>query len=242
MEENTNQKRVKNITPIDELEDFVYRYTRDRDSSHNHEHARKVYENSKLIFFSLTLPNKSSIVPTDQLTLTIYTCAWLNDFVNHNYDKNGDLKVILHNFVQYFSFKNKLIAQYILNIIDNISFPKEKEARNNNKYPFEHLNDIERYIRNIVSDAEKLEEIGPNGIIRAIKYAKSLEPNISLKELYIKVEKHCWEKLYLLKDKYIITSPAKYKAQPLHSEMEQIMGKYKDFKKFYNNNIEFIEK
>ncbi len=71
-------------------------------------------------------------------------------------------------------------------------------------------------IRDICSDADKLEAIGNVGLERCIKFTKSF--NNSLDDIEIKklVIDHCNEKLLKLKDQFIRTDPGKMMAVERH--------------------------
>ena len=75
------------------------------------------------------------------------------------------------------------------------------------------------FIRDIVSDADKLDAIGYAGIERCRDFSKYRAPNASCEEIEENVVEHMHDKLLKLLDQYIRTDSAKIIGQPLQKEM-----------------------
>ena len=191
--------------------DFVKKTCIDRDESHGHHHMQTVFNNSLQICLGedITDPNIIKLVSI---------VAWLHDVADHKYDKNGQLEQLVKDFLTT-NFQPD--AELIWNIITRISYSKEIKS----KADWELVLGSEGIlIRNIVSDADKLEAIGKIGIERCIQYGAEHHRHKyneeAPRELLLKhVNEHAKEKLLLLKDHFIYTSTGKKMAEPLHNEM-----------------------
>jgi uncharacterized protein len=80
-------------------------------------------------------------------------------------------------------------------------------------------------IRNIVSDADKIDALGKIGIERCFQYSKATNSDLSDEDYIKNVIKHCDEKLLLLLPKYIKTEIGKMIAKPLHDEIQDWYNK-----------------
>ena len=201
-----------------DLENFVKK-TCDkagRDPSHGYEHMKQVYANSMIIC-------KMMKIKDPYILKMVTIVSWLHDVFDHKYDFDGKLKNRVNEFLES-HYKPKDI-KLILDIIERISFSKENKVRINNQQLdwIEVLGEKGVLIRNIVSDADKLEAIGKEGINRCIMYTKECNENISDDELINNVKKHADEKLLRLKDEFIRTEAGKQLAQPLHEEMKNML-------------------
>lgn len=199
------------------LKTFCKMMTLDRDESHNYLHMFKVYENCQVIYEEMNLAK--------HIEAKIMAVALFHDIADHKYYSDSEkdaanikIRVLLE---EYFS---KEETNDILFIIDNISFSREKAGLIRwNEFTRETL-----LIRNIVSDADKLEAIGKVGIERCLQYTKDkYGDKLTQQELIEHLEKHCQEKLYLLAEKYIRTDRGKKLARPLHEETISIVKNLK---------------
>ena len=69
-----------------------------------------------------------------------------------------------------------------------------------------NFTEIGLIVRNIVSDADKLEAIGEIGVNRCCQYTREkYGEDLSKEKLVSYVKEHCEEKLFLLSEKYIKT-------------------------------------
>ena len=106
---------------------------------------------------------------------------------------------------------------FIMSIIENVSFSVEKR----DGYP--HFLENLLPVRDAVSDADKIEAIGPIGIKRCagytIKQYKKIGQPLELDELKRKVAEHANEKLLRLARDYIHTQAGKQMALPMHKFM-----------------------
>ena len=106
-----------------------------------------------------------------------------------------------------------------IEIIDNISFSKEYVIRRQGKTLMVDTDIV--FLRNIVSDADKLESLGGMCLKRMISYAQHTN---TMEGLFDHIKDHCQNKLYkLLDDNYIITTVARNLALPRLKELREIV-------------------
>lgn len=207
-----------------QLSAFVEKVCEGRDPSHGHEHMKKVAQNALFIY-----NNTQSNLKNDHIRDLVITVGFLHDVIDHKYDPEKKLVPIMHDFLaQYY---DETDVQLIINIIDRISYSKENNARKQNKKLDwqEVLGDTGCFIRDIVSDADKLEAMGKIGVDRCIEYTiqyyrEKNHKGISYQELINEVIKHANEKLLRLKDEFIRTEIGKELARPLHDEMIKLLA------------------
>lgn len=205
------------------LSTFVNNVCKGRDASHGHEHMKTVAESALKIYENIQNPLKSN--HTRDLVITT---AWLHDVSDHKYTSDKNLDMIMYNFLK--DFWDELDIKLILSVIDRISYSKEnKILKEGKKLDWEEvLGEVGCFVRDIVSDADKLEAMGKIGIERCIEYAKynhliKTGKEISESGLIDQVITHADEKLLRLKDEFIRTDIGKRLAEPLHNEMKDIL-------------------
>ncbi len=211
------------IRPLwDKLSEFVKDVCMDRDESHGHLHMEKVAINSLKIYKEMT----ESLEDDYWMLTTIIITAWLHDVADHKYDVDNKLKHKIHLFLEEFYYNDPDTMMLIEDIIDRISFSKENKALINNELlDWEDvLGEKGCIIRDIVSDADKLEAIGKDGLDRCIMFTRESNPELKDDEIINKVKKHSHEKLLRLKDEFIRTIPGKKMADPLHNEMLRVLA------------------
>lgn len=204
---------------------FVKYVCINRDESHGAKHMENVAINS------ITILSRMNIDLNEKFMNILVLSSWLHDVNDHKYSNNY-LITQMFNFLKGLDFIDDNDIQLVLNIIDNISFSKECRLKKKNINVEETwlnlLGEKGLLIRNIVSDADKLEALGKQGIERCIKYSKEYYKNKYGKnpthdEIIMMVKNHANEKLLILKDEYIRTKPGKQLAIPLHNELEKII-------------------
>lgn len=213
------------------LSEFVEEICIDRDKSHGKEHMEKVAYSSLIIFNDMYGEVNTNNL---QLAQDIITVAWLHDICDHKYDEDIEIQYKLNNFI-YEQSNNPIL---IKNIIERISYSKEDKALKLNQ-PLDWLYILGEYgcnIRNIVSDADKLEALGKLGLERCIEYAKydfQKKNNIPISEeiLRNKVIDHANDKLLRLKENFIRTTTGKKLAIPLHEELVE------ELRNIFNYNL-----
>ena len=192
-----------NIEIENYLLNFVIENTKKFDASHNYLHALKVTELSHKIMKSMQNNYNKKMLTT---------IAMLHDVCDHKYPnsiiKDELLKFININFTE---------AKMIIKIIDNISFSNERNGLRE-KLPEYY----ENYLI-AVSDADKLEALGINGIKRCEQFAISHG-----KKIPEDIINHCNDKLLrLLPEGYIRSKLGKQLAIPLHIEVYHYVHNYK---------------
>ena len=94
---------------------------------------------------------------------------------------------------------------------------------------------VGRIVRNICSDADKIEAIGLIGLQRCMQYSvellrkEGLEDQINSVTLISQLIDHGHEKLFILMDEYIVTSGGKSLAKPSHDRMMAEVEKLQEF-------------
>jgi len=102
----------------------------------------------------------------------------------------------------------------VIDICENVSFSKEKKGLLNQDLP-KHV----MLLRNIVSDADKLDAIGYDGIERCRMYTRHRNPTGTEDEHERNVVEHMHDKLFRLLPYYIRTKPGKAIGAKLQQEM-----------------------
>lgn len=209
-----------------QLSAFVAQVCADRDPSHGHEHMHSVAINSLFIYMNTESPLKNESV--SDLVIAV---AWLHDIIDHKYDPEKKLAGRMRTFLE--GLFSPTDVQLIFDIIDRVSYSKENTAmKKKEKLDWQEvLGNAGCFVREIVSDADKLEAIGKIGIQRCMEYTSHhyFEKNhkeISQQELVAEVVKHANEKLLRLKDEFIRTTVGKKMAKPLHDEMITMLADF----------------
>lgn len=164
--------------------------------------------------------------------------AWFHDIYDHKYDHDGSLR---HEVEQFLKIHCPTKYKWIMSIIDQISFTNESN------HPINLPDNQSIAIRNIVSDVDKWEAIGYNGLTRCIAFTLH-KNNIhtirfdlyvhnllsfqailntlitalnhdQLLSLVLNVNQHSHDKLLLLKDNYFHTELGKSNAIQLHDDL-----------------------
>ena len=220
------------------LINFVTEILSDRDESHGIVHAYRVKNFASDIYIAEYMRNIIGIENYSKSSEEIMRekniidiIAMLHDVADHKYDIDGKNQLKMRKFLQLLVDEkyiedgdiNKIIAT-----IERISFSREKKYGDNDWQ--EKLGDEWIYIRNIVSDADKLDALGKKGLERCIEYSRSIinvedgdKVEDKVKE---NVMQHADDKLLLLKDKYIRTFEGKKLAEKLHDELVDELEKY----------------
>ena len=213
----------------DKLDELCLKYYLNRDRSHGTDHIQKVlknvYEISNHFFFS----SREKII--------LRTCALLHDAYDHKYfQKSEDIRNIkekISNDLTKFGLSWNEI-QIIFIIIDNISFSKEKAQRDRYYDLITLLSPNMISIRNIVSDSDKIEALGIEGIQRMILYSvHKISNEITIKNIINDIKKLCQNKLYILiSENYIRTDIGRKIASQKLEELKKITENDDTLKKF----------
>jgi HD superfamily phosphodiesterase len=193
------------------LSNFVNETCKGRDDSHGHAHMEAVARMSKHII------EEDFIDESGNLTLDAITAAWLHDVADHKYDHDGTLEQRVD------SFGRANIGNYneIKKVIRYVSYSTENKAilaGTPLKFPA-ILGAYYSQIRDIVSDADKLEAIGKIGIQRAIDYTTEANPTYTSQQVIDDVWKHAHEKLLRLEPEFIRTPCGRKIARGRHQKM-----------------------
>jgi uncharacterized protein len=210
---------------MDSLVEICQELTQGYDKSHDLSHHLKVLENAEIIL------DQSD---DQRMIRLVRTSAMLHDTIDDKYctyeektQKEERLRLWLTE-----NYPNE--TEEILWIMENVSFSKEKKRG----HPAVHQDPTVTQALRIVSDADKIEALGVEGIKRMLDYnmnqmlgnsiARSTcyvpERKTTVKEMAARVKEHTGEKLCLLKDHYIHTLKGKELATPLHLEMMELVN------------------
>lgn len=197
-----------------------------------------------LIFTSLMIYSLAYILSNNRaaLFLIVEIVALLHDVADHKYVEEDEtllpkldkfLETLTSNIKYHNAFETTMIsnlfnAVMIKNIIDRISYSRQK------KYGMtdwtKTLGTFGILVRNIVSDADKFEAIGKKGIDRCIEYTQELhlktqKSNLTKVELIANVEQHYHDKLkHLVSRTYMKTIPGYLYGKILDIEMRRYMN------------------
>jgi HD superfamily phosphodiesterase len=195
------------------LSDFVKLTCKGRDDSHGHAHMKAVAEMTRYIV------EQDFNDESGNLMLDAITAAWLHDIADHKYDHDGTLEQRLDEF----GTANIWNYEEIKHVIKYVSYSTENKAILAGT-PLDFQAILGAYysqVRDIVSDADKLEAIGKIGIHRAIEYTTEANPSFTPQQVIHDVWKHAHEKLLRLATQFIKTPLARSRATRRHKEMEE---------------------
>jgi hypothetical protein len=195
------------------LSEFVQTICAGRSDTHGHAHMKAVAETSCYLLFVDFFDKDGSMM------LDTITAAWLHDVADHKYDYDGTLEQRLDEF------GTANIPNYaeIKQVIKYVSYSTEEKALIAGT-PLDFpaiLGDYYSNIRDIVSDADKLESIGVKGMERSLTYNTDTNPTFTRAQVIAEVRKIYDEKLVKLATQFIRTSTARAIAQKEHKEMEE---------------------
>lgn len=147
---------------LERLKNYVRRKCKDRDSSHDYSHMKTVYENAMKI-----MKETDNFKYTRDIKRWVTIVAWLHDVNDHKYVDADDKRAekSLKNMI-----KSLDVHRYeeLYDCIKFISF--SRELRLGKGYYNKYLKDDMILVRNIVSDADKIEQLGLKGIDRIVDF------------------------------------------------------------------------
>jgi hypothetical protein len=195
------------------LSEFVQTICAGRSDTHGHAHMKAVAEMSSYLLFADFFDKDGSMM------LDTITAAWLHDVADHKYDHDGTLEQRLDEF------GTANIPNYaeIKQVIKYVSYSTEEKAiASGTPLNFKQiLGDYYSNIRDIVSDADKLESIGVKGMERSLTYNTDTNPTFTRAQVIAEVRKIYDEKLVKLATQFIRTPTARAIAQKEHTKMEE---------------------
>ena len=188
---------------------------RGRDVSHGLHHVLKVRDNAMLISRELNITDSYKLIKIEAAAL--FHDLWDHKYINPlsmDYKRTKD-KFKYELKIRFFSDQEIKDIEIIIN---NISLSREMKLRDtNNLLNLKHL----QLMRDIVSDADKLEMLGIRGIERIILFQMHKYSNTKSNELKDIVKKIYDTKISkLLDENYIRTEPGREMAKPLMQYMK----------------------
>lgn len=199
------------INISESLENLAYNLLKNRDISHGYIHALKVRDKALEIAKHLNIDDKVKLLKIE--TASLFHDLWDKKYLNSECQEQS--KKIFKRNLKDLKFNNQDIKDIEI-IIVNISLSNEMKLRNlGHKISLKNLQEM----RDIVSDADKLEMLGQNGIDRIIQYEIFNRNNQNVENVKNEIVKVYDNKISkLLKDNYIKTDYAIKLAQPLFQE------------------------
>lgn len=193
-----------------------------RDASHGYEHMKKVARNS-LIIYNNTINLDLVSTSREKFCRLLLAVSWLHDVADKKYDHDGKLGILLKEFVLSIFDKD---ADLILDTIIRTSYSNEINMAKIDWH--DKLGPDGVILRNIVSDADKIEALGYIGVVRCMTFTIETFKKNGMELIFDKVIKtvkeHADDKLLRLLDNYIKTDYGKELAKPLHIEMIAILN------------------
>ena len=195
------------------MSDFVQKTCAGRSDTHGHAHMKAVAETSAYLVFVDFIDRDGSLM------LDAITAAWLHDIADHKYDHDGTLEQRLDEF----GATNIPNYPDIKKVIKYVSYSTEHKAiLAGTPLDFKQiLGEYYANIRDIVSDADKLESIGVKGMERSFIYNSDSNPTFTHAQVLAEVRKIYDEKLVKLATQFIRTPTARAIAQDEHTKMEE---------------------
>lgn len=192
-----------------------------RGESHGVAHMDIVRENALHIWE--TMKDEYDEDVRNYMCKLIIAVAQMHDVADHKYGKTDDQIFCVRNALSNFFDIDDV--NLIMLIIEHISFSKEEKCIKSGEKPnWDILGPTGIIVRNIVSDADKLEAIGVIGVERCIQFTKETchKLGIEATNQYCidRLIEHCDEKLFRLKDEFIRTVEGKRLAAIRQQEMK----------------------
>jgi HD superfamily phosphodiesterase len=215
-----------------QLHEFCATATIGRDKSHGVEHMDQVCKNAIEIWKKESTNHPS--LDSDRILSLVIAAAQLHDVADHKYGQTiTQLESVASELQKYFSNDD---VRLLMMIMDQTSYSKEAKFRKATGISpsWDDLGVEGKVVRNIVSDADKLEAIGMIGVQRCLQYsyevAISKNEKIGASDLFSHLVEHGEEKLFILKDEYIRTNAGKEMAESPHMAMLQEVARLNDLK------------
>jgi len=226
---------------------------RGRDVSHGIEHVMKVRENSLKLAEKLNVKESIELIKIE--TAALFHDLWDSKYIKNDKEyvtiRNNfrrelsaiyfsihditEIEIIIDNISLSKEIRRKN-SKHKNKIIDNIKFVNEnnkekekdlervseKEIKEREIPELKHL----QLLRDIVSDADKIEMLGNEGIKRIVDYEIFNRPQKTSKELEeVVLEVYDKKISKLLSENYIRTKPGREIAEPLMKETELLISK-----------------
>jgi HD superfamily phosphodiesterase len=192
--ENAEQYiKENNLTKLDDqLSKFVKEAIGHREKSHGYEHLYRVSRYAIYIAYSYEFKEDMCY----DFIYNVMNVAWLHDLLDHKYPQEYEA-----NYAKMVELLGK--NNIIFKIIERISY--SRQVKFGNQDWLTEIGEIGIKIRNIVSDADKLDAIGADGLARCKDYITEHNNNLTNREILLEVKKHADDKLNKLAPQFIYT-------------------------------------
>jgi ribosomal protein L12E/L44/L45/RPP1/RPP2 len=219
------KKKMSLSKEVQKVYDLAKKIYDQRDASHDIKHIDRVLNFCNDL---LSLEERAWVI---LLVQSIQVVAILHDLLDHKYktsvEQEKEIKEI-YDLVSELKFKHH---ELFPKIIARISYSKEKQDRIKHKDELRNVWSLElgvegMKIRDIVSDADKLDALGESGYQRCFDYISSIEKHSTIKQKQTLLLLHFEDKLLQMNAQdYIVTQYAKSIATKLESEMIGVLIK-----------------
>ncbi len=195
---------VKSVKLIGDVCCFMRFYSSSWDDTHNYIHIDRVVAN----LCQILLPTQEAF--DYELILIVTILHEMHDSKYQETDASIQLSLLLDGIIND-SEKTKRI----ISIVENVSYSKEVKGLR------KELGFLDQCYLNYVSDADRLDAIGKNGLKRCLAYTRSKNPDSEEWEIKKKARDHFDEKLNrLVPDGRFHTVRGAQIAEILHDEMD----------------------
>ena len=205
---------------------FAENILQGRDETHGFGHCAIVYRHAMGIFDDILSEKEPENVRLLQIIekkvdarKVIAISAYLHDVLDHKYDSTQATADKMEAHIKTVCSEEE--AKWVYFIMEHVSYSAQKKG----KFKIGEIPEDMRLLRNIVSDADKLEAIGMDGVHRCLDFTKEKNPHYSQEECRKHAAIHCDEKLLLLCGDFIYTAPGKRRAEPLHQDVVEWRSK-----------------
>lgn len=194
---------LRNIKYINNCVEFVEEVLNEREWSHGIEHCKQVAKNSVEIWFYgenekyESIKNKQEL-EVDPVTVIIFA-SLLHDVLDHKYSKYMPLDVP-NRMDKLINILGKNSSKIVKQVIKNISYSNEL------KNGIEKMDPDVLILRNVVSDADKIEALGEIGIHRCVSYQHEIGKGKTDEEILEIAKKHITEKLLKIYPEFLHTN------------------------------------
>jgi len=210
------------------LHNLVLNYYKNRDESHGYQHVYSVYNIAKDIAKNLNINDKKQL-------LIIKCAALFHDAWDHKYITSDiNIKSNLRNDLKRLDLDNTELdntkldnkdIDNIFTIIDNVSFSKEYNLNKSGILLDLPKIDNINIFRDIISDSDKIESLGLNGINRIFIYEYNLDKTQNIEYYISAIKKVYYNRVKIIIDQnYIKTEQGKHISKPLIDEMNNIIN------------------
>lgn len=206
------------------LSNLVETLTAKRVSNHSGAHSHGYAHLERVSRLALYIATTNYITePVPNFYVYVLICAWFHDLVDSKYP--ADIALNTQVIIGFITDNTLCDWRLVLEIIKRVSFSHEQ------KYGDEdwsrELGKFGTMVRDVVSDADKLDALGAAGVHRCRAYVMETHPDLDDAEINALVLEHADYKLLRLAGEFMRTDVGRKLAVPLHDEMRAELDELK---------------